>query len=373
MCLLVFMSENTTASAKSLENAAYHNDDGFGWAIRTPDKLLIGKGMDFAKVHEEFLAARSSYNGDALFHLRITTQGGTNLDNCHPFYVGKDKLSVVAHNGMLPVDDDKSGRSDTRIFAETLLPKRGGIAFLNGKQTLSHLEKWAAGSKLVFLTANPASKWRYVIANAELGHWGTGEETGVWYSNSSYKLPKSTWSSYYGGKYNTGWDGGFDYSVWSTPKETDKETSVTVYEPIDSDEEQLYYELEHHAYELAETLVRQAENQGVDVSNGDTFYDIACELMERWFKIYQADGAFGYKATCSRCGGKIHLDYGDVPASHCPHCDCCLYCGSDVAAMADASECCEWPMGFSLSYDPRIVSEPNTQGGDTNAKKVPSF
>ena len=143
MCLLVFMPEGKIASKQSLEQASWFNDDGFGWAIRTPDKILVGKNMDFYKAYEEFKDARSCYNGDALFHLRITTQGSTNLDNCHPFYVGKDELTVVAHNGMLPVVTDKGdNRSDTRVFAETLLPKRGGISFLNGDLGVNHLPTW---------------------------------------------------------------------------------------------------------------------------------------------------------------------------------------------------------------------------------------
>jgi hypothetical protein len=374
MCLLVFMSKGVTASEKSLETAAYHNDDGFGWAIRTPDKLLIGKGMDFAKVHSEFLAARSSYDGEALFHLRITTQGGTNLDNCHPFYVGKDKLSVVAHNGMLPVADDKTGRSDTRIFAETLLPKRGGIAFLNGEHTLPQLEKWAEGSKLVFLTVNPASKWRYVIANAELGHWADGAEEGVWYSNKSYTYPKTTWSSYYGGKYSTGYgyQTGWDISGISTwsKDDGDGEMVVAADEAKSTDEVQLYYELEHHAYEIADSLMRLRPVEELEAEDVD-YYDIAFELMERFFKIYEVDGDYGYKTTCSRCGGHTYLDYADVPATHCPHCGCCLFCGSDIGHLADAAECCEWPAGWTLSYDPQIVGTRNNyQGGDTNAKET---
>lgn len=378
MCLLVFMPEGKTASKEALENAAYYNDDGFGWAIRTPDKILVGKNMDFSKAYDEFMDARSSFNGDALFHLRITTQGGTNLDNCHPFYVGKDQMSIVAHNGMLPVQDDKTGRSDTRIFAETLLPRRGGIAYLNGDKSLPELEKWAAGSKLVFLTVNPASKWRYVIVNMDDGHWGKDDNEGVWFSNSSYKYAKSAYSMYGGwdGGFSRGWGGHFrdygDYSVYSL---NGKEGTVSKTETRDdSAHDEMCYELQHHAYMVAETLMEiasEADDHDPTVMEND-YYNTAEELLERFIKIYKPYNDNTYTATCSRCGGTTYLDHLDTPATHCPHCGCCLYCGSDTAGLDNVADCCVWPMGFALTYDPQIVGLIK-EGGETDAKKVPAL
>jgi len=380
MCLLVFMPEGTTASKKSLENAAWYNDDGFGWAIRTPDKILVGKNMDFEAAYDEFMSARSSYNGDALFHLRITTQGGTNLDNCHPFYVGKDQLSVVAHNGMLPVNDDKTGRSDTRIFAESLLPKRGGISFLNGEQSLAKLEKWAEGSKLVFLTANPASKWRYVIVGMKDGHWGKDEDDGVWFSNSSYKYSPSKSTSYVGGwGGHFGWDNYGSYSVYTqkgvegTTPTTPKIVAETT---ADVMREELAYELQHHAYEIVQTLFDDhlAEGKDMDdptvIENG--YYNCAEELLERFLSIYKPYDYETYTAKCGRCGGEMFLDHLDIPATHCSHCDCCLYCGSDTIGCDHAGDCCAWPMGYAMTYDPSTVSLIK-EGGDKREEKVPEF
>ena len=380
MCLLVFMPEGITASKESLENASWYNDDGFGWAIRTPDKILVGKHMDFYKAYEEFMAARSSYNGDALFHLRITTQGGTNLDNCHPFYVGKDQLSVVAHNGMLPVNDDKTGRSDTRIFAESLLPKRGGISFLNGEQSLTQLEKWAEGSKMVFLTANPASKWRYVIVNMDDGHWGKDADEGVWFSNSSYKYSKPTYKSYGGWGGHSFWDNYGSYSVY-TGNGKEGTVTKTTYKPEttqDALREELMFELQHHAYELAETLLDRAYGDGTDLDDPtiaeNGYYNTAEDLLERFAHIYKPYDTETYTATCQRCGESFYLDHLDVPATHCPHCDCCLYCGSDSIGDCDetAGECCAWPLGYAMTYSPSTVSLIK-EGGETDAEKVPAL
>ena len=359
MCLLVFMPEGKVASKQSLEQASWFNDDGFGWAIRTPDRILVGKNMDFDKAYEEFMAARSSYNGDALFHLRITTQGTTDLENCHPFYVGKDELTVVAHNGMLPVYTDKEDkRSDTRVFAETLLPKRGGISFLNGDLGINHLSKWAEGSKLVFLTANPASKWRYVIINSKDGHWGKDEDDGVWFSNSSYKYTKPSYTSWRGG-----WDYGFSttytnpYKVY-TP--TDDDVAMVVVPEKSTTQsarrEELYYEFQHHAYEIAESLIEMQHKNGDDPFKVEAdYYGVAEDLLERFVRIYSPHGHDEYQATCSVCGSTTILNHLDLPATHCPVCDACLFCGAEPTEGEIDGSCCDWPLGWMMSYHPTNV------------------
>lgn len=376
MCLLVFMPEGITATKEALESASYYNDDGFGWAIRTPDKILVGKSMDFTKAYEEFSDARSCYNGDALFHLRITTNGETNLDNCHPFYVGKDSLSVVAHNGILPVAVPAGdNRSDTRIFAETLFPKRGGIAFLNGVASIPLLEKWAAGSKLVFLTSNPASKWRFLIANEKDGDWGTGENAGVWFSNNSYKYGKPLTTT-------TKYVGGWDYSRMYSPATYSEGVSI---KPVGTTkytlQDELDLELQHHAYEIAETLLSIDQKNAIDNCWDDDptiaggFYDVAEELIVRWTKIYKAYNEHTYSGMCARCGNEFYLDHDDIPATHCPSCDTCLYCGSEPSEPdtgLSPADCCGWPMGYFMSYEPSTVQLVK-EGGDKNDKGTPSF
>jgi len=348
MCLLVFMPEGKVASKQSLEQASWFNDDGFGWAIRTPDKILVGKNMDFDKAYEEFMDARSCYNGDALFHLRITTQGATDLTNCHPFYVGKDELTVVAHNGMLPVDDDKTGRSDTRIFAESLLPQSGGISYLNGDFGINKLSKWAEGSKLVFLTANPGSKWRYVIINSDAGHWGKDDDEGVWFSNSSYKYTRQSFTTWRGG-----WDYGYESSYVNPYKSPIKTDDVAVFSTEKTTQsarrEELYYELQHHAYEIAESLIEMQHKASDDPTQVEAdYYNVAEDLLERFVKIYAPYDHESYHATCSRCGSSTILYHLDLPATHCPVCDSCFYCGTD--ALHEDGSCCDWPMGWTMSY-----------------------
>lgn len=218
------MPDTVTADADDLTVGAKNNPDGFGWAIHDRTRVLRGHGMDFAKVLDEFLAARRVHNGPALFHSRITTHGSTSKANCHPFQIGNDRLSVLAHNGMLPIKDDGK-RSDTRIFAEDILPANGGVSLLNSRKRRKELAEFAKGSKLVILSANPASKEDYYIINEDDGDWSSD---GVWWSNNSYRW--SRYTSLGSGMYSSGWQPAHSTSVIVSTKADDVADEVEYWE-----------------------------------------------------------------------------------------------------------------------------------------------
>ena len=198
MCLLTFMHEGVTADIDQLTIGAKNNPDGFGFAIHAGTKVVRHNGMHFDQVLERFLKERSIHSGPALFHSRITTHGTTNVQNCHPFQIGRDQQSVLAHNGMLPIDAH-AGRSDTRILAEDLIPSWGGVTSFDGRKFVKKISKFAQGSKLVVITANPNTKQDYYIINEQDGHW----QDGVWWSNTSYKYSRYTYSGV--SMYSSGW------------------------------------------------------------------------------------------------------------------------------------------------------------------------
>jgi hypothetical protein len=231
---------------------------------------------------------------------------------------------------------------------------------------------------MVFLTVNPASKWRYVIVNMDDGHWGKDADEGVWFSNSSYKYSKPTPKVYGGWGGHSFWDNYGGYSVYSS---NGKEGSVnkTTHKPEttqDALREELMFELQHHAYELAETLLDRAFGDGQDLDDPtiteNGYYNTAEELLERFASIYEPYNTETYTAKCGRCGESFYLDHLDVPATHCPHCDCCLYCGSDSHGLDNAGDCCAWPLDYSMTYAPSTVSLIK-EGGDTDATKVPAL
>lgn len=223
MCLLTFAHEGVTPDLDLLKTGAENNPDGFGFAIHAGSHIVKCSGLNFDQVLDEFVKQRAIHSGPMLFHSRITTHGGTSKANCHPFQIGKDRLSVLAHNGMLPIPEDK-GRSDTRILAEDLLPSYGGVSALNGKKFRKKLSKFATGSKLVIITANKSSSNPFWIINEDAGTWVDG----VWWSNSSYKWSRKPYV-YTPGMYSSGWSS------------SHVATSTTTTKPVDSPEEDEFW------------------------------------------------------------------------------------------------------------------------------------
>lgn len=268
MCLLTFINEYTDVDIDSLATGAENNPDGFGYAIHTGRDVVHNSGLNFERILDEFVNLRKTHHGPALFHSRITTHGGTTVDNCHPFQVGRDSQTVMAHNGMLPIDA-KNGKSDTRIFAEELFPSWGGSATLNSRKMRKRLSKFASGSKLVFLSANPDVNENYIIINEKDGTW----DKGVWWSNSSYKWTRNY--TYGGGSmYTTGW-----------------ERREQLYVPVSSD-----------------------MNQRV----------VDCTYIDE-----KGDEVWGELWTCGVCGVTEYFDEDNInEADLCAYCDACWFCAN---------------------------------------------
>lgn len=181
MCLLIYASPGSTPTKKALRTAGANNPDGFGFAFALGHRIVRHRSMNLDETVELFHEMRAEHpNAHALFHLRITTHGGTNLDNCHPFMV--DDGIVLGHNGMLPIKE-KDGKSDTRQFAEEWLPTFGVKEMLDDPNNFTELEKFARGSKLCILSVDKRLDKPVYLVNEGDGHW----DKGVWYSNNSYK------------------------------------------------------------------------------------------------------------------------------------------------------------------------------------------
>ena len=194
MCLLTFIPNGVDVDIQDLRNGAIYNDDGFGFAVHMGDHIVTGKGMNFEEVVDRFYDVRSRFKGHAIFHSRITTHGVTDTTNCHPFRVGTDDLTVVGHNGILPIIEPKGDdRSDTRIFAEDLLPAIGGVTALDNPQVSNLIEDFTNGSKVCILTVDPRAEYQCYLYHAEKGK---KDESGVWWSNDSCYLDTYTRGSW---------------------------------------------------------------------------------------------------------------------------------------------------------------------------------
>lgn len=197
MCMLCVVPPNVVPSRDKLENSALNNPHGFGYAIAVPkDRRIVSfRTMNADECINRFLEDRKQYlDGYAIWHARYATHGSNTVDNCHPFMVGDDEMTYLGHNGILPVvAQEKDDRSDTRIFAEELLPAIGGVASLDNPQVWNMVEDFTNGSKVAVLTVNPKAKHQLYLLHENKG---LEDSSGVWWSNNTCYL--ESWYSKYG-------------------------------------------------------------------------------------------------------------------------------------------------------------------------------
>lgn len=138
---------------------------------------------------KRFLMFRAQYpDSYAIWHSRIATHGVKNESNCHPFQVGNDRLTYLAHNGVLSVVQPKDDRrSDTRVFAEEVLPSMGGVCSLDNSTIFDMVSDWARNSKLAILTLDPKAERQLYIINEKAGSW---DDNNVWWSNTRHRPVK---------------------------------------------------------------------------------------------------------------------------------------------------------------------------------------
>ncbi|MEU6559417.1 class II glutamine amidotransferase [Nocardia nova] len=189
MCLLTYYPADTTPDPDALRTGAIANPHGHGFALVTRGRIVTGHSMNADKVIDAFTRLRARHRaGPALFHSRYATRGVIGLSNCHPFRLGGDQRTVLAHNGTLPKRVHPRAydrRSDTRIAAEEYLAGQpfGPIDTVAGARGLS---EWLGTSKLVILTVDPAYAHTAYLFGEQAGRWVEG----IWYSNRTY-LPRT--------------------------------------------------------------------------------------------------------------------------------------------------------------------------------------
>jgi glutamine amidotransferase len=150
--MLCVIPPNVIPSEDKLVASALNNPHGFGFAILVPseNRIIVERTMNPDESISRFMELRRQYmESFAMWHARYATLGDKNVSNCHPFKVGDDPLTYLGHNGHLPIVEPKGDkRSDTRIFAEDLLPRIGGVASLDNEQVYNLIEEFTSGSKV---------------------------------------------------------------------------------------------------------------------------------------------------------------------------------------------------------------------------------
>lgn len=233
MCVMTYIPTVAKLQYKNAKTAAENNPDGFGFAIFTPTEIIVKHSMNFEDLWGQWTEIIIKYpSAHGMWHFRIATHGAINLDNCHPFYIGRDKKSILAHNGMLDMPVPLTNPiSDSRLFARHILPNIGGIAILDNKQNFAEIENWIKPSKMIIMTKNPIAKYGTYILNETLGEWNNQ----LWWSNSSYKQNYFNWKSpytlnekWYQSNYGKWYHEDTDTTHHSTSLNIDKSSNTTI-------------------------------------------------------------------------------------------------------------------------------------------------
>lgn len=248
MCILVVCEPDSTPSKSDLTAGACANPHGYGFAIHAGDRIISERSMSAKKSIARFLELREQYpSGYAMWHARYATHGVKNEQNCHPFAVGGDERTYLAHNGVLDITIHKSDkRSDTRVFAEDTLPRIGGVSALDDDNVWIMVESWARGSKIAILTCDPTAKHPMYLINDKSGTW---DNDGIWWSNQSHKpIAPLTSKPFYAytkphvpSATDLDWERDYDYTTWVGETETEDSEVCPYCETIVDLHENPYY------------------------------------------------------------------------------------------------------------------------------------
>lgn len=194
MCVICYKKkEQSLPSNETIQDMWVTNPHGAGIMWKDGDKVRFKKGfmkledfMSFVNKNRKRLA-----DTEVAMHFRITTHGGTNKENTHPFVVnGKGKslrsgvqkgwgTEVLMHNGILPFEPRVETISDTAEFALRLREIGGSAA--STVQNLGAIE----GNRLLVFTATET---------VMTGDWKTDSD-GLTYSNLNHSYGE-WWKKY---------------------------------------------------------------------------------------------------------------------------------------------------------------------------------
>ena len=196
MCIIVAKPAGIQCpSLETLETCFNANPDGAGLMWADGDQVRIIKGfMAFDEFSSTLKALGDVTNTGLVMHFRITTHGGTRPECCHPFPLTDDDTALraldtttavgVAHNGVIHGQATDATTSDTMAYIRDVLAplQRMTGDLLASDDAMTGVES-TVGSKLAFLEPDGAI--------TTIGDFI--EDSGVFYSNASFKPAPRVW------------------------------------------------------------------------------------------------------------------------------------------------------------------------------------
>lgn len=313
MCIIAIKDRGVDMPTWDTINRMWNtNPDGAGYMYPALDGVHICKGFmtieDFKKSIDKLSKRVDIKSIPIIMHFRIGTHGvKRNPANTHPFPVSADRKKLkalncvtdvgFAHNGIISGVDRDPDISDTMMYSVQVLSEMmaSNKKFYTDKHMLNVIENTIDGSRMVFMDKSGVIK--------RVGSWVTDEETGMVYSNSSYK--KIEWLGNYGFRtvktYDTGnWSGygGYgDYDPdsydgnWDFRKFSKTDKAGVHYAKLKSDDCLELYDgsccfVEEFESNFGSNLYVDSDGMVYNLNNG-----IFCEEMDIG-SVYTAEGKF---------------------------------------------------------------------------------
>jgi predicted glutamine amidotransferase len=182
MCIAILNTPNVTFPKSLISTCWDNNGDGAGLIYTGGGSLYVYKELHSVdEFYNKYIDVRRRFpKSKIVLHFRISTSGGINVDNCHPFSVSKDLAFV--HNGIISeLNGINPKKSDTNLFNEFVLQQLPA-GFTANPALMSVIEKYIGSSKLIFLDKDNEA----TIVNEELGV-EDAKYLNCWFSNSTYK------------------------------------------------------------------------------------------------------------------------------------------------------------------------------------------
>lgn len=240
MCVIILKKPTVVIPFEKIESACDVNADGFGVSVLNDDKTLTTyhsfnpKGNDPKELQEVI----EKHNDQQMYiHLRYSTKGEKNKENCHPFTLVSDEEKnfelQLMHNGTLSYHGltIPTGSSDTRAFVESdgqrfskIFYNQFGTDLLKSDDYQRFLELMLE-DKWYFLTYDNLGN--YLIQGKDKGHWHDNDS---WWSSNTYSFTRNyRTSNYSNSSYSDGyWEKGV-YRPY--PKKTQGDNSSVPFLP----------------------------------------------------------------------------------------------------------------------------------------------
>ena len=186
---MAYIPEGKTVSDGDLEKCFEKNGDSIGYMFANAGKLFVRKFLDFDVFLNQYKAEKEAFPVPFAVHFRIKTSGKIDLENCHPFPIGRD--FALMHNGII-AGLGNAEKSDTNQFAsEVLLPMLQKYPGILEDKIFRGIIASAIGTynKLILMKRDGSA----YIVHEKQGDWIGG----VWFSNKLWTYSYSqTYAAY---------------------------------------------------------------------------------------------------------------------------------------------------------------------------------